>query len=125
MRRRFVSLVGPALCGLAGSALSQVAASASAPLDCGTGPVTKPFGGVPWLVYGCSDQRSVVLMSAPGSPAMPFYFMFSASGSAHRLIGEGTGNKAATDRAYEELKLLSEAQIRQLFGQAKSAARPK
>jgi hypothetical protein len=53
---------------------------------------------------------------------MPFYFMFSANGSGHRLIGEGTGSKAATDKAYKELKAFSEAQIQQLFAEAMNAA---
>jgi hypothetical protein len=51
---------------------------------------------------------------------MPFYFMFSANGSGHRLIGEGTGSKAATDKAREELSALSEPQIQQLFVEAAS-----
>jgi hypothetical protein len=51
---------------------------------------------------------------------MPFYFMFSANGSAHKLIGEGTGSKAVADRAYKELKALSEQQIQQLYVEASS-----
>ena len=120
MRHRIGLLLGVALCWSAGAVFGQPAASA-APLDCGLGPVSKTFGGVSWLVYACSDRRSVVLMSAPGSPAMPFYFMFSADGSRHRLIGEGTGNKVVTDRAYRELQALPEAEIRKLFVQAESA----
>jgi hypothetical protein len=62
-------------------------------------------------------------MSAPGSPAAPFYFMFQASGAGHRLIGEGTGNKAATDQTYNMLKGLTEQQIQDLLEQTKAVNR--
>jgi hypothetical protein len=89
-------------------------ANAAAPLQCDVGPVTKMFGSVPWLVYSCNDASSVVLVSAPGSPAMPFYFIFSLEGTAYRLRGEGTGSKAATDAALKDLRTLSTADIQGL-----------
>jgi hypothetical protein len=95
----------------------------SAPMDCGNGPAPRTFGGTPWLVYACSDSHSVVLMSAPGSKAMPFYFMFSWENGSYRLIGEGTGNKAATDAAYVALKTLNMAEIMGLFAAGKAAKR--
>jgi hypothetical protein len=86
-------------------------ANAAPPLNCGVGPVTRVFGSVPWLVYSCNDATSVVLVSAPGSPAMPFYFIFSLEGSAYRLRGEGTGSKAATDAALRDLQALSASDV--------------
>jgi hypothetical protein len=86
-------------------------ANAAAPLNCDVGPVTKVFGSVPWLVYSCNDATSIVLVSAPGSAAAPFYFTFSLEGSAYRLRGEGAGSKAATDAAAKELQALSASEI--------------
>ena len=86
-------------------------ANAGPPLQCDVGPVTKVFGSVPWLVYSCNDASSVVLISAPGSPATPFYFMFPLEGTTYRLRGEGTGSKAATDAALKDLQALSATDI--------------
>jgi hypothetical protein len=82
-------------------------ANAAPPLNCDVGPVTKEFGSVTWLVYSCNDATSVVVVSAPGSPAMPFYFFFSLEGTAYRIRGEGTGSKAVTDAALKDLRALS------------------
>jgi hypothetical protein len=86
-------------------------ANAAPPLNCDVRPVTKVFGSVPWLVYSCNDTSSIVLVSAPGSPAMPFYFSFSLEGSAYRIRGEDTGSKAATDAALKDLQALSATDI--------------
>lgn len=110
---------------MAGSVLGQAASAGAAQLDCNRGPVQKQFGGSPWLAYACSDGRSVVLVSAPGNPATPFYFMFSATASGHRLVGEGTGAKAVTDKAYGELKELSSQQIMQIFEDAARSPLPR
>ena len=92
-------------------------------LDCGSGPATKTFGGEPWLVYACSDKHSVVVMSAPGSKAAPFYFIFNWQNGSYRLIGEGTGNKAATDAANTALHDLPITGIQKLYDEAKAAKR--
>ena len=90
-------------------------------LDCASGPAARTFGGTPWLVYACSDNHSVAVMSAPGSKAAPFYFMFSWQNGSYRLVGEGTGNKAATDAAYTALHALPIAGIQGLWACAKAA----
>lgn len=107
----------------AGCCLAQVSGSTPPKLQCDIGPVSKTFGNSQWRVYSCSDGRSVVVVSAPGSLAAPFYFMFQATAGGHHLIGEGTGNKAATDEAYGELKGLSEQGIQDLIQQTKSVKR--
>jgi hypothetical protein len=89
----------------------------AAPLQCDVGPVTKVFGSVPWLLYSCNDGKSLVVVSAPGSQAAPFYFMFSPEGAGYHLRGEGTGDKARTDAALAELKALSDKEIAALVGQ--------
>ncbi|GLQ97284.1 hypothetical protein GCM10007863_17040 [Dyella mobilis] len=81
-----------------------------------TGPVKKTYGKTPWLVYSCDDGQSIVVVTAPGSPAAPFYFTFNGG----RLSGEGTGNKAATDAAYDDLQRLTDADIKALVIQTKN-----
>jgi hypothetical protein len=89
----------------------------AAPLQCDVGPITKVFGSVPWLVYSCDDGKSLVLMSAPGGAAAPFYFMFYPEGRGYHLRGEGTGSKSLTDAALKELQGLSDKDIAGLVGQ--------
>jgi hypothetical protein len=90
---------------------------AAAPPQCDIGPITKVFGSVPWLLYSCDDGKSLVVVSAPGSAAAPFYFMFSPEGRGYHLRGEGSGSKALTDAALKELQVLSDKDIAGLVGQ--------
>ena len=54
--------------------LVALAANAAQPqLNCARGPAERSFGGSQWLVYACDDDHSVVVVSAPGSVAMPFH----------------------------------------------------
>lgn len=91
--------------------------------QCDTGPTKKSFGGSPWLLYGCDDRKTVVLVSAPESPAFPFYFTFFPQGATYRLSGEGTGKKEATAAAYRELSALSPAQIASLVTEVNAGAK--
>ena len=84
-------------------------------LSCDIGSVEKTFGGSSWLVHGCNDGHSVVVVSAPASPATPFYFLFTFNDGSYQLAGEGTGAKAATDAAYAELSELEAADIADLY----------
>lgn len=86
-------------------------------MKCETGPVKKIYGNVPWLVYSCTDNKTVVIVSDTGSPAMPFVFSFHKKDDGYHLIGEGTGNKNATNAAYTELSKLTEMKIQQLITQ--------
>ena len=95
-------------------------AVATESLKCEAGPLTKVFGKAPWLVYGCDDGRSVIVVSAPGNPAMPFYFMFSPDKSGYRLVGEGTGSKDASAAALTELKRLTQSEVMALGAAARS-----
>ena len=76
----------------------------AAPMACEVGPLQKEYGGTDWVVYSCSDGRTVVIHSAAGNPAMPFYFMFFQDGTDLRLYGEGTGEKKYTEAAFKELE---------------------
>ena len=88
-------------------------------LTCDVGPIAKTFGGTQWLVYSCDDQRTVVIVSATGSPAMPFVFTFFPDKNGYRLTGEGNGQKHATAAAFEELKTLSARDVSALIEQTK------
>jgi hypothetical protein len=89
-------------------------------LKCDVGPITKTFAETQWLVYSCDDNRSVVIVTATGNPAMPFYFLFSPGEGGYRLSGEGTGRKDVTAAAFEELKAYSEPDIAALIQQTRS-----
>jgi hypothetical protein len=88
-------------------------------MKCEIGPVTKTYGSAQWLVYSCDDAKSIVLVSAPGNPATPFYFMFYPVGSNYQLEGEGTGDKNSTAAAFGDLKQLSADDITALIKETK------
>src|ERR1700733_1568482 len=84
------------------------------PLSCDVGPATMTFGGAPWLIYSCNDPSTVIVVSAPGSPAAPFYFSLSFENGSYRIRGEGTGAKSVTDAALRQLQSLSTSDIQAL-----------
>ena len=108
---------------LAGLAL-QAATSTSndAPMRCDQGPLSRAFGGTNWVVYGCEDQRSVVVVSIQGNPAGPFVFIFAVKDDGYSLSGEGTGDKIASAAAFAELSKLSGDAIARLHAEATAAA---
>ena len=95
--------------------------SAAEPLKCEVGPIYKMFGGSRWFLYSCADGRTLVVYSAPGSAAEPFYFMFVPVEAGYRLCGEGTGSKSATEAAMKELRALSSKEIAALIAETKAA----
>jgi len=119
----FISIAVTIMFLATGCCLAQASEPTAAQLECNIGPVPKVFGASQWRVYSCSDGRSVVVVSAPGSSAGPFYFRLQATASGHHIVGEGTGNKVATDKAYGELKGLSEKEIQELIKQTKAVKR--
>ena len=88
---------------------------------CDVGPINKTYGNTPWLVYSCTTDKNIVLVSAPDSPAMPFVFAFYIKDGSYHLSGEGTGNKEATEAAFNELQQLAEPDITNLIMQTKQA----
>lgn len=87
---------------------------------CDVGPLNKTYGKAPWLVYSCNNEKAegkamLVLVSAPGSPAMPFVFFYYIKDGGYHLYGEGTGSKEITDAALSELQQLSEPEITKLI----------
>ena len=90
---------------------------------CDVGPLNKTYGNTPWLVYSCTTDKNIVLVSAPSSPAMPFVFVFYIKDGTYQLSGDGTGNKKATEAAFNELQQLAEPDITNLIMQTKQAWR--
>jgi len=88
---------------------------------CDVGPLNKTYGNTAWLVYSCTTDKNIVIVSAPGSPAMPFVFAFYIKDGSYHLSGEGTGNKEATEAAFNELQKLAEPDITNLIIQTKQA----
>lgn len=95
------------------SLIALVQASAPA-LTCDIGPGQHELAGQTWIAYACSDQSSVVLLAVEPNPAAPFYFIFTPGEEGYRLAGEGSGQRAATEAAYNELIEYDEARIRHL-----------
>lgn len=90
-----------------------------AALECRMGPLEKRFGGQPWLVYSCSDKASLVLASAPGNPASPFYFLVKPDGDGLAISGEGNGSKEVSAAAFEELRSLSPGDVRAIVAETR------
>jgi hypothetical protein len=88
--------------------------------QCNVGPLEKTFGNAPWLLYSCTHDKNLVIVSASNSPALPFVFCFCMQNGSYQLTGEGTGKKEFTHAAFEELKKLTESDIAKLIEQTKS-----
>lgn len=77
---------------------------------CSVGPVLKQFGNSSWNVYSCPETETLMIVSAPGSPAMPFYFALYIKDGVRKLHGEGTGANEATAAAFDEIKILADSE---------------
>lgn len=99
----------------------QVMAQTDKPLDCGTGPITKIFGGASWHVRSC-DGIALHVLAEPGNPAFPFYFLvYPSKTEKGRFVieGEGTGDKQASAAALVEIRRLSTTDIAALIAETK------
>ena len=88
-------------------------------MECKVGPVEMDLGGYKWLVYACSDEKSIIAVSAPGNPAMPFFFSLSLKNGNYAVHGEGNGDRAASKPAYEELIKLKKKDVENIIAKAK------
>ena len=119
---RFVASGLVALCTMMAAALPATGQEPGAEprsLKCDMGPLPKTYGGTDWLVFSCADNRTVLIVAAPGNPATPFYFVFSPRGNGHQLSAEGTGRRDTTTAAFIDLKLLTERDIAELIKDTK------
>ncbi|MCC5997290.1 MAG: hypothetical protein JJU18_13075 [Oceanicaulis sp.] len=95
-------------------ALLALAQAGEPAMNCNIGPGQHELAGQTWFTYACSDQSSVVFLAVEPNPAAPFYFIFTPGEEGYRLIGEGNGQRDATEAAYNVLMEYDEARIRQL-----------
>jgi hypothetical protein len=93
------------------------------PMKCETGPVNRTFGGTEWIVYSCSDQTSMVVISVRGNPASPFYFFLKPTGSGYIIRGEGNGDEQASTAAGDAIAKMTPAELGALLAATKSATR--
>ena len=89
------------------------------PMQCDIGPIDKEYGGTKWFVYSCPDDKTLVIYSYPDNPASPFYFMFYPKEGEYQLYGEGTGDKKYNQAASDELRTLTEKDIKAIIAQTK------
>ena len=90
---------------------------------CDRGPfATRTYGGTPWDIYGCNDNRSVAIVTARGNPGLPVLFPVRRTQRQYRLSGEGTGRAEVTRKAYEDLVRLSQKDIQALVKETQKAA---
>ena len=114
-------LLLPAL--LLASTETMAQGPSEARITCDRGPFgSKTYGGTAWDIYGCNDNRSVAVVTAPGNPALPFYFLFAERNGQYRLSGEGTGRPEITRKAYADLVQLSQKDIQALVKATQKAA---
>ncbi|HEV7545549.1 MAG TPA: hypothetical protein VGO42_13400 [Reyranella sp.] len=114
-------LLLPAL--LLASTATMAQGPSEARIICDRGPFgSKTYGGTAWDIYGCNDNRSVAVVTAPGNPALPFYFLFAERNGQYRLSGEGTGRPEITRKAYADLVQLSQKDIQGLVKETQKAA---
>lgn len=106
---------------LAASSLTEPQAE-EADLQCHTGPAMKRLAGNDWVVYACADGQSVVVAAGAPNPATPFYFIVRPGEDGIVLYGEGAGDKAATEPAYNELKVMSASELAELYQRAVAAS---
>ncbi|MBB5766429.1 hypothetical protein GGR67_000459 [Xanthomonas arboricola] len=87
-------------------------------LQCNLGPTMEHIGGNDWLVYGCADGKSVVVVAGEPNPASPFVFILTPHANEVDIHGEGTGAKSATQPAYDHLADMSVDQLAGLYSKA-------
>ncbi|QAY75935.1 hypothetical protein [Sphingosinicella sp. BN140058] len=94
------------------------------PMACETGRVQRRFGGTDWIVLSCADKLSMVVVSAPGNPASPFYFFLKPGrDGGYTIVGEGNGDRQASDAAGDALSKMTVAEMQALLAETRSAAR--
>jgi len=86
---------------------------------CTAGPITKTYGGAKWLVYGCADGRSVLVVSDRDSEASK-YIMLSPARRGVQVVSEGWGGQG-DNAAFAELKAMSSRDLGALVAEARHA----
>ena len=88
---------------------------------CTTGPVTKTYGGSTWLVYGCADGRSVLVISNQGDQNTSEYVMLSPARTGVQVVSEGWGDVGNGNAAFAQLKGMSATDLESLLAETSEA----
>lgn len=112
------STLGLTLAVAVQAAVSAAPVQAAEPrMQCSIGPLKKNFGGTDWVVYSCSDKKTVVIYTAAANPGKEFYFMLFPQGDKLRIYGEGNGDRQYTDAAFKELERMMLRDAAELIGE--------
>ena len=96
---------------VSGQAPDQTASSVS----CMIGPLTKTIGGNAWLVYACTDGKSLAVVSTPNVAPTWFYFVVAPKGGGYGVSGQSSGDKSITKPVFEELSAMSPDAVAALY----------
>lgn len=89
-------------------------------IACTTGPVTKAYGGMSWLVYGCADARSVLVVR-DGDSQSSEYIMLSPARKGVRVVSEGWGEEGNGNPVFAKFKAMSASDLRALLAETRGA----
>lgn len=103
-------------------ASGQASEPSAAPVRCMTGPSTKTIGGNAWLVYACSDGKSLAVVSTPSIAPNWFYYIVAPSGDGYAVSGEASGDKSVTRPVFEELSAMSPDAVAALYKEVQDSA---
>jgi hypothetical protein len=117
--KKYIASLALALLPVATPVLADNAEPA---LTCKTGPVTQTYGGQPWLVFSCSDEKTVIVVSAPGNPVGSQYYVLRPDGDRVSAMGEGSGHSEISDKAFAELARFSSAELAVLAAKTRAVA---
>src|SRR5256885_14395942 len=82
---------------LAGAILFSSAALADDDLKCETGPVIKTFGGTPWKVFTCNEDRHLQFIPVPNRQAGDVILMLFFDGGGWLVLDMGTMMRTSSE----------------------------
>ena len=114
---------------LGGAVLSAQPIAAQAPaknaepekpsLECSLGPIERYYDAIQWYVFGCSDGQTIAFFTGPESPDdLNFYFIAFHDGEKYKVYGEGNGDRALTQPAYDAISNMRSEEYMALHSEA-------
>ena len=105
-----------------GLALAAAGAARAADVSkaCDVGPVTRNFGGAPWLVYSCHDTSRLLFVAPPVNPAAPGTIVLSRAGGMLHIDSVSTGDRRVVAEAGAAILGLAPEEFDALIGQTKA-----
>ena len=88
--------------------------------QCDVGPVTRNYGGAPWLVFSCHDQYRLLFVAPPVNPAHPGSIVLSRTGDGFHVDTISNGDRRAAVEAGQAIGGLSMEEFNALIAQTKA-----